>query len=198
MLTSITPLGERSRNSSWAVTVAAFATGSTAAGALAGAAAGAAGSLGASVSPGFPAASAVLGGAALVGASLDLKPAGLRLPTVSRQVNEDWLHLYRGWAYGAGFGFQLGLGFVTVVSSSALYLAFLAALLSGSTGAGALIGGAFGLLRAAPLLAGVGVRTPERLFLLGRRLARWRRPSLALALCAQVALAVAALAGVVG
>ena len=198
MLTSITPLGERSRNSSWAVTVAAFATGSTAAGALAGAAAGATGGLAAPIFPGFSAALVLLAGAALLGATLDLEPAALRLPTVSRQVNEDWLRLYRGWVYGIGFGFQLGLGFATIVSSSALYLAFLSALLSGSAVTGAVIGAAFGLLRATPLLAGAGVRSPDRLFVLGRRLEGWRRPSLVLALCAQIALALAALAAAVG
>ena len=43
MLASITPLGERGRQSTWAVTVTAFALGASAAGAGAGAALGALG-----------------------------------------------------------------------------------------------------------------------------------------------------------
>ena len=35
-----------------------------------------------------------------------------------RQVNEDWMARYRGWAYGAGFGLQLGLGVVTIVTTA--------------------------------------------------------------------------------
>jgi hypothetical protein len=198
MLTSITPLGERSRNSSWGVTVTAFVLGSTAAGALLGAALGVLGGLSGVLPPASSVAFVALAGAALGGVSLDLGLAGLRLPTVPRQVSEDSLHAYRGWVYGIGFGFQLGLGFTTVVSSSAIYLAFFAGLLSGSALAGALVGAAFGLLRAAPLLLGAQVDTPDRLFLLGRRLAAWRRPSVVLAVCAQTALAIAALAVALG
>lgn len=193
MLTSITLLGERSRESHWAVTVIAFGLGSVVGGALLGAAAAGVGLL-----AGLPSALSptllVLAGLTLLGAGLDLGLFGLSLPTVARQVNEDWLHAYRGWVYGVGFGFQLGLGLFTVVSASAIYLAFLAALLSGSVLAGALIGAAFGLFRAAPLLLARKVDTPDRLFLLGRRLARWRRPSLLLAIYAQTALALAVLA----
>ena len=124
MLTSITPLGERGRNSRWGVTVSAFVIGSTLAGALAGRRCRAAS---ARCSASFSLATSIdlliLIGAALIGAALDLGWEAPTCPSVARQVNEDWMRSYRGWVYGVGFGFQLGLGFLTVVSASAVYLA---------------------------------------------------------------------------
>ena len=38
---------------------------------------------------------------------------GRALPSVQRQVNEDWLVEFRGWVYGFGFGAQLGAGVAT-------------------------------------------------------------------------------------
>ena len=130
MLASITPLGERSRNSRWGVTVTAFALGSTAAGLAAGAALGAAGApLRAAASP--SARLWIMG--ALLGVALAFESGLLRpLPTLRRQVNEQWLHRYRGWVYGAGFGIQLGAGVATIVSTSAVYCVLASAVLLGS------------------------------------------------------------------
>jgi hypothetical protein len=198
MLTSITPLGERGRNSRWGVTVGAFVIGSTVAGALLG---GGLGGLGALLGPPSSTSSIrllVLVGAALIGVALDLKLGGLRLPSVARQVNEDWMRSYRGWVYGFGFGFQLGLGFVTVVSASAVYLAFLAAALSGSPSLGALIGATFGFTRAAIIFATAGIDTPGALIALGAKLEHRRRPTAAIAIATQAVLALAALLVVAG
>jgi len=198
MLTSITPLGERGRNSNWWVTVAAFLIGSTAAGGLLG---GCAGGLGALVGESSLRSSIgllVLIGAALIGAALDLGLGGLRLPSVARQVNEDWMRRYRGWVYGVGFGFQLGLGFLTVVSASAVYLAFGAALLTAAPGPGALIGATFGFARAAAIFATLGIETPEELIDLAARLERRRRPAATAAIATQALLALAAFLVVVG
>jgi hypothetical protein len=93
-----------------------------------------------------------------------------RWPTVRRQVNEDWLGRYRGWAYGAGFGAQLGAGVVTIVTTGTVYLTLAAELLCGSLVGGALIGAAFGLVRAVPLLGARGVRSPGELVARQRRL----------------------------
>ena len=167
MLASIHPLGERAKHNRWAVTAAFYLLGSTAAGALLGAALGA---LGLHAGPAAVAALCVL--AALVDAS------GRRPPSWRRQVNEDWLHRYRGWVYGVGFGFQLGLGVVTIVTTAAVYLAFTLAAVSGSAPAGALIGAVFGLSRAAPVLLVGGVTAPDALRALHARLAgaaRWAR-----------------------
>jgi hypothetical protein len=190
MLGSITPLGERGRGTRWGITVLWFTLGSVAAGAALGAVLGLVGAL---VLPGGPASSrATLGAlAALIaaGAALDGKALGMRLPTARRQVNEEWLARYRGWVYGGGFGVQLGLGFVTVASASAVYLTFVASFLSAAPGWGAVLGGTFGLVRAATLYSVAGVRRPEQLVSVDARLRRWDAPSRSIAIAIEVVLA---------
>ena len=86
---------------------------------------------------------------------LDAWRFGLRVPGPRRQVDENWLVTYRGWVYGAGFGAQLGLAFVTIVTASATWVAFACALFAGSARRRASsIGAVFGLARALPILAG--------------------------------------------
>ena len=115
--------------------------------------------------------------------AVDLRLGGIRLPTVRRQVDDRWLARYRGWVYGVGFGFQLGLGVVTVVTTAAVYLAFAAAVLSGSAAAGALIGAAFGAVRWLSILPGGRVRRTADLVRMDGALRRWeplgRRATLA-------------------
>jgi hypothetical protein len=84
-------------------------------------------------------------------------------------VDEDWLTRYRTWVYATGFGWQLGTGVVTIVTSAATY-AWLALLLLLGLPAAVVIGAVFGLVRALPLLAGRTATTPERLRDLARRL----------------------------
>jgi hypothetical protein len=190
MLGSITPLGERSRGRRWGITVTAFALAAGAAGAALGAALGAAGGL----VPISPAARMGLLGVAVAAAiAVDVVP-GVRAPGPRRQVNEAWLHRYRGWVYGAGFGLQLGLGVTTIVSTAAVYATGAAAFLAGSTAAGAAVGAAFGLARAATLLAAGGVDEPRALATLDRRLEAWERPARVAALVAEAALIALALA----
>jgi hypothetical protein len=151
MLASINPLGERARNQRYWLTVSAYIVASTVAGALLGGVLGFAGSpIDAPV-----AAVVVVAVLAAVGLVID---ARTRVPGPRRQVDEDWLVNYRGWVYGAGFGAQLGLAFLTIVTASATWVAFACALVSGSPRAGALIGTTFGLVRALPILAGAHVR----------------------------------------
>lgn len=194
MLGSITPLGERSRGMSWPVTVAAFAVGAVTAGVLVGALLGA---LGAPLGLGEPGALVVLAAASAGGLAVDLRRQGRRLPGPRRQVDERWLHRYRGWVYGVAFGFQLGAGVLTVVSTSAVYLTLLAAFLSGSWASGALIGGIFGAARAASLLPARSVQTPAAVIAIDGRLRRFEAPArrlttaaLACVLAASLALAV--------
>jgi hypothetical protein len=149
MLTSITPLGERGRSQRYAVTVTAYALGCLLGGATAGGLLGLAGSL----LPAQERLPVLLGGAACVAAAV----ADLRgwMPLGRRQVDEDWLSAYRGWVYGGGFGFQLGLGVVTIVSSAATLALLTLALLTQSVAGGLLLGAVFGAARALPtLLAG--------------------------------------------
>ena len=180
MLASITPLGERGRQSTWAVTVTSFLLGATAAGAVAGALLGAAGGLvlggapSAAGSAGARARLAVLAAALLVAVALDLRRA---VPGPRRQVDEQWLDEFRGWVYGFGFGAQLGLAITTVVASAATYVAMLAAFLTGSAWGGALVLGCFGLVRGLTPLAAARVRRPDQLMALHARLERWRAPA---------------------
>jgi sulfite exporter TauE/SafE len=164
MLASINPLGERARRTRWGRTVVWYTLGSTAGGAAVGAACGLAGRLiGWSVSPSLAAVGVIVVASCAVGLVLDLGVGGARVPSRRRQVNEDWLGHYRGWVYGTGFGFQLGTGLATTVTTSAVYVWLVLAVLSGSVGRGLVIGATFGLGRALPILAVAGAHDPERL-----------------------------------
>jgi hypothetical protein len=169
MLASISPVGEASRRQHWSITVSAYLVMSTIAGVLWGAALGWLGALLGAGSWGRWSLLA-LAVACLLGATLDARLAPASVPSWRRQVDERWLTTYRGWVYGAGFGFQLGLGVVTIVTSSLTYVALLAALLTGDVLPGALVGATFGLVRSVPLLLTARVRTPQRLQRLHRRL----------------------------
>jgi MFS family permease len=193
MLASITPLGERSRGFSWGLTASAFAVGAVAAGALGGAAGGAVGSL-------APAGQwRDIAALVLLAIALAVDATGLRrgLPSTRRQVNEDWMGRYRGWVYGVAFGAQLGAGVVTIVTSAAVYAAALGTLLSGSVGAGAVIGAAFGATRALVLLPARRVTDPAALVRLHDRLGRAEAPAGRVALAAEAAAIALVIAGLV-
>jgi hypothetical protein len=163
MLTSISPLGERGRGNRWTWTVAVYVAGSLLGGATSGAVLGL---LGSALDPSRP----VLVVAAIVCALAAIIDVTRPVPTWRRQVDEDWLTRYRGWVYGFGFGYQLGLGFVTVVTSAATYAALALCLLSGDVVAGTAIGACFGLVRALPILRLHSATTPDRLRAVAARL----------------------------
>jgi hypothetical protein len=144
MLTSITPLGERSRGHRYAVTLTAYVLGCLLGAATTGLVLGALGS----ALPALPA--LVLAGIACLAAAL--ADASGWLPLGRRQVDEDWLTRYRGWVYGLGFGYQLGLGVVTIVTSAATVAALAVMLLTQSPLTGMLVGLVFGGARALPAL----------------------------------------------
>jgi hypothetical protein len=104
-------------------------------------------------------------------------------------VNEEWLGRYRGWVYGAGFGFQLGLGVATIVATAAVYSLLVVAALTGSPAAGAILGATFGLLRAVPVAAAGRVRSPDTVLRVDAGLRRWQPSAARLATLAQVAAA---------
>jgi hypothetical protein len=168
MLASITPLGERGRRSNWRVTVSAFLIGATVAAAGAGAALGALGSIVLTARPGV----AVL--LAAIGVAIVLDGLPIAVPGPRRQVDERWLDRYRSWVYGAGYGAQLGLGVTTIVSSAATYVAILAAFLTASAPAGAVVLGCFGVVRGLIPVTTAGVRDQRQLLDFHRELARWR------------------------
>jgi hypothetical protein len=166
MLASINPLGERARQQTYPVTVAAYVAASTAAAALLGTMLGAVGMTFATTTV------AIIGVVliAVVGLVLDSGLVGSRPLGPRRQVNEDWLATYRGWVYGAGFGAQLGVGFSTIVVASATWVAFACALFAGSVVGGMLVGATFGLARALPVLLTASVRDGASLSRTFRRL----------------------------
>jgi hypothetical protein len=99
-------------------------------------------------------------GFGLVGLAFDLRLFGWRLPTIKRQVDENWIPRYRAWVCAGGFGFQLGLGVFTIVTTSAVYLTWILAALAGSVRGGIVIGATFGAVRALPMLVVARVDSP--------------------------------------
>src|SRR6266513_3916919 len=151
MLASIHPLGERVRRNRWWLTAAAHVVASAGGGALAGAALGglarlALGPLLRGVPGGAPGAIGVRWALviAICGLAAAVDASGRRPPwPVHRQVDDGWMAGYRGWVYGAGYGFQLGLGVVTIVTTASVYAVAALALLTGSIATGALVGACF-------------------------------------------------------
>jgi hypothetical protein len=172
MLASITPLGERGRNATWAITVTAFVVAATVAGAALGALLSALGALVLPDGLGLDARVAALAVVVALAIALDAIPRPV--PGPHRQVNERWLEEFRGWVYGVGYGAQLGLGVTTVVSSAGTYVAMVAAFLAERAAAGALIVGCFGAIRGLTLLAGARVRTPPQLLAMHSAMGEWQ------------------------
>jgi hypothetical protein len=189
MLASITPLGERSRRQRWPVTVTALIVGSTAAAGAVGAALAAAGRL---APLGSTIRLDVLLATCVAAVVLQLGPFGIRVPTHRRQVDEQWLHRYRGWVYGIGFGGQLGVGVATVVATPAVYVACVAQLLAPSAAAGLAIGATFGLVRGATVLSTARVDSSAALTAFHRRFQQGERVAAAAAVASQVAIVLAA------
>lgn len=195
MLSSITPIGERSRGQRYAATVSWFTTGSLVGGACLGAAcAGLAAAyrvIGPPVSVTFTVAVA---GAALCAAS-DFRLGGFELPIHRRQVNEIWLDRYRSWVYGVGFGSQIGSGLATYVRTSAIYLMILLGMLSASPLVAFAACTAFGVVRGLSVLLSRRATSPDALRDLHRRLSsledRSRRVAVGCELLVAVALAAA-------
>jgi len=167
MLSSIHPLGERAKGNRFGLTASAFVAGAAVGGVTTGTVVG---GLGLVVAGWVPDAAriALVALVALVGAVFER--TGRSLPSVPRQVDEDWLHEYRGWVYGAGFGFQLGAGVLTYVTTAALYVALAATLLAGHVAASVAIMGTFGLGRGLSILPARRIDDPERLVAFHRRL----------------------------
>jgi sulfite exporter TauE/SafE len=190
MLGSLHPLGQRVRNGRWWVTVTAYILSSIAGGALIGTALGAAGHEVRAVAgqPSPAIAVALLACFGLAGAVLDVQPFRLRLPTITRQVDEAWRYRYRNWVYATGYGFQLGVGFVTIVTTAAVYTTLVATFLLGSLQLGGLLGAWFGLSRSLSVLSVARVETSRQFDAIDEGLRRWNRPSRLATVVGQVVL----------
>lgn len=169
MLTSITPLGERGRSRKWSTTVTAYVVGSVVGGAITGLISGSVGNLlPNTVRPSGWAMAALVAVPLIAVALSEFGRLNLPLFPAKRQVSEDWLDEYRGWVVGAGFGFQLGTGFATVVTTAAIPVTFLLALLTHSWAQGLLIGTVFGIARSLPIIVTRRVTDADRLAALHR------------------------------
>jgi hypothetical protein len=169
MLSTITPVSERAKGNSYRSTATWFIVGSGAGGATLGAVMALA-ALGVRALHPTPTA---LGIAALVAALIaggsDAGVTGLRLPIHRRQVNERWLDQYRSWVYGGGFGWQIGTGLATYITTAAVYLMVVLAALTASPVAAMAIGTGFGLLRGLAVLLNRRTTDPMDLLAFHRR-----------------------------
>jgi hypothetical protein len=177
MLSSITPLGERSRHQRYWLTVTWYWLGSVVGGLVLG---GLTGLIGQSIrvlvagdSIRLPAMISVC----VLVLVLDVFYGARRPPTRLRQVNEDWLTRYRGWVYGVGFGFQLGLGIITVVTSWYVYGLIVALLLLGDVTHALLVGVVFGVARAIPMVFTIGLNDTSSMRQFHRRFADSQTPA---------------------
>ncbi len=170
MLSTITPMAERARGHRYGVTAAWFVVGAALGGATLGAgAAGLAALISAVDLPSTTtfAAVAVLATAA---ALVDAGTFGRRPPFFRRQVDDAWLAKYRAWVYGAGFGWQIGVGLATYIMTAGVVLTVALAVLTASPLAAFGIGVAFGIARGLVVLLGARLRSPAALGALHARL----------------------------
>lgn len=169
MLASISPVGEASRRQRWPVTATAYLVASAVGGATTGLVAGLVGRGIAATfgAPPITATVAVLAGLAGGAVLVDRGVLPVPLPSWHRQVDETWLDRFRGWVYGAGFGFQLGAGVVTRVPTAASHLTALTAVAASAVTASVVpaivVGTTYGAVRGLPLLLGAPLTTPAAL-----------------------------------
>ncbi|MCB1038949.1 MAG: hypothetical protein KDA94_05390, partial [Acidimicrobiales bacterium] len=122
---------------------------------------------------------------------------GISLPIFKRQVNDAWLRDYRSWVYGAGFGWQIGVGVATYIMTAGVLLTVALAVLTGSPAAALGIGFTFGLVRGSAVWIARGATTPAALGRVHDRLEALAPASRAAAAVVQVAAAaILATAGV--
>ncbi len=189
MLASIHPLGERARGQRFSITVVALTIGSIGGAAIFGALLGALGSFGGGGGS-VVLRAVVLAVAATIGAIVDGRTR--RVPSWHRQVNEDWLGRYRGWVYGFGFGAQLGVGVLTIVTTAAIYLTWIAAAMTSSPARGLVVGASFGLARSVPLFASASLVTPGSITARVSRWEAWNGIFGTVTVCAEITTACAA------
>jgi len=175
MLSTITPFGERAKGHRFAATAAWFIAGATLGGLALGAVAAGLAALVAVVGAGAAVVAGVALVATLVALASDTGLAGYRLPVHFRQVNERWLDAYRPWVYGAGFGFQIGCGVATYITTAAVYLTVVLAGLTGRPVAALAVGLVFGAVRGAAVTLTWRTATPAALLAFHQRFAGWRR-----------------------
>ncbi len=130
-------------------------------------------------------------------AASDGRLGGFHLPGHDRQVNERWLDRYRSWVYGAGFGWQIGVGLATYIMTAGLYLLILMGALSNSFWTAVIVGALFGLVRGLAVYLAAGLDSGDKLLAFHARFEQLREPvrQSMIAVQAVVAITAAAVAG---
>jgi hypothetical protein len=179
MLACVTPLGEKGRGNRFRTSALWFVTGGTAGGVVLGLcmAALAAGVHALALSATVVGVIALAASAVAVGSDTGL--GGFHLPVHYRQVNERWLDHFRPWVYAAGFGWQIGTGLATYITTATVYLMIVLAALTGNPVWAVALGSMFGLVRGMSVLLGRHITTPDalrefhlRFYTLGPRVGR--------------------------
>jgi hypothetical protein len=176
MLSTVTPLAEAGRGRRWSRTAVWFVVGAVVGGLTLGALMAALAALVALLGPSLGVVLGVATVAALVCGASDLDLFGLHLPYHGRQVNERWLDRYRAWVYGGGFGWQIGVGLATYITTAGIYLMILLAAMSGEPLFALVLGAGFGLVRGLAILAGRSITSPDSLLQVHRRFGVLRQP----------------------
>ena len=190
MLATVTPLAERARGHHYRSTATWFVAGGLAGGATLGLAMAALAFGVHAAAPSSTVAAAIAGVVAVLAAASDTRLGGFRLPFHSRQVNERWLDQFRPWVYGAGFGWQIGVGLATYIKTAALYLMIVLAGLTASPGTALAIGALFGLVRGMAVLLGRGITSTATLAAFHRRFTAADPVVLRIVVACELALAV--------
>ena len=176
MLSTITPLAAQGRGHRFRSTATWFVIGAVVGGLTLGLGMAALAAVVAALDL-APATLLALGAAALlVTAASDSRLFGRQLPNHPRQVNERWLDQYRSWVYGAGFGWQIGVGLATYIMTAAVYALVVLGALTASPGIALALGVAFGLVRGLAILLGRGITSTAALVAFHRRFDAWREP----------------------
>ena len=134
---------------------------------------------------------------ALLAALLEALSLERKLPSRAHQVNENWMQKYRGWVYGVGYGFELGLALSTIVTTALIHLMLFAMIASGSWLGSIVIGGVFGVARTGLVFSTFKVDEGQQLRTLLRRVDDWSKQARTMGAMLSVTLAVASLAAAV-
>src|SRR5262249_16324495 len=126
--------------------------------------------------------------------AVDAGVFGEVIPIWRRQLNDAWMNRYRGWVYGAGYGWQLGVGVATYIMTAAGFAVPVLGVLSGDPGTALVLRLVVGWGRGCVGRSGPRVDRPAQLGALPRRFAD-RGPAVRLAVIAvELAVVVAVLA----
>ncbi|MDZ7676640.1 MAG: hypothetical protein U5K30_16420 [Acidimicrobiales bacterium] len=190
MLSSMTPVSERARGHRWGVTVSWYVLGAVVGGATIGALLAIPAAAVGVLDPSVEVALAVVAAVGLVAAAADLEV--LRLPWHGRQVDEEWFDLFRPWVYASGFGWQVGTGVATYLTTAGLYFSAAAVVMTGEPLVAVAAGVGFGFIRGLMALPGGRLTTFESMTRLHAQLDAWADPSRRLTAASMTLLATAA------